>query len=78
MSSGKKFVALSLMTFIVIIVLGAVWGHHSPADTTGPGVQQPRQLSEDHDQRAGVAGGHQRARVATPATSACRSTSPGR
>src|SRR3984893_13899881 len=24
------------MTFIVIIVLGAVWGHHSPADPTGP------------------------------------------
>ncbi|HYL51677.1 MAG TPA: ammonium transporter [Acidimicrobiia bacterium] len=36
MSRGKKFVALSLMTFIVIIVLGAVWGHHSPADPTGP------------------------------------------
>jgi len=35
-SRGKKFVALSLMTFIVIIVLGAVWGHHSPADPTGP------------------------------------------
>ena len=36
MSKGKKFVALSLMTFIVLIVLGAMWGHHSPADTTGP------------------------------------------
>jgi Amt family ammonium transporter len=35
-SKGKKFVALSLMTFIVIVVLGAVWGHHSPADPTGP------------------------------------------
>ena len=29
-SRGKKFVALSLMTFIVLIVLGAMWGHHSP------------------------------------------------
>ncbi len=36
MSSGKKFVSMSLLTFIVIIVLGAMWGHHSPADTTGP------------------------------------------
>src|SRR6266404_772988 len=27
---------MSLMTFIVIIVLGAIWGHHAPADTTGP------------------------------------------
>src|SRR5438045_3225996 len=27
---------MSLMTFIVIIVLGALWGHHAPADTTGP------------------------------------------
>jgi Amt family ammonium transporter len=35
-SSGKKFVAMSLLTFIVLIVLGAIWGHHSPADTTGP------------------------------------------
>ena len=38
MSKGKKFVALSLMTFIVLIVLGAMWGHHSPGDTTGPGA----------------------------------------
>ena len=36
MSKGKKFVALSLMTFIALIVIGAAWGHHSPADTTGP------------------------------------------
>ncbi len=36
MSSGKKFVSMSLLTFIVIIVVGAMWGHHSPADTTGP------------------------------------------
>jgi Amt family ammonium transporter len=35
-SSGKKFVAMSLMTFIVIIALGAIWGHHSPADPVGP------------------------------------------
>src|SRR5260370_33845566 len=35
-SSDKKFVSMSLLTFIVIIVLGAVWGHHAPADTTGP------------------------------------------
>src|SRR5436190_23741550 len=36
-SKGKKFVALSLMTFIGLIVIGALWGHHSPADPTGPG-----------------------------------------
>ncbi len=36
MSRGKKFVALSLMTFIALIVIGAAWGHHSPGDTTGP------------------------------------------
>ncbi len=35
MSKGKKFVALSLMTFIALIVAGAMWGHHG-ADTTGP------------------------------------------
>jgi ammonium transporter, Amt family len=34
-SSGKKFVAMSLLTFIVIIALGAFWGHKAPADTTG-------------------------------------------
>ncbi len=36
MSRGKKFVALSLMTFIALAVIGAAWGHHSPGDTTGP------------------------------------------
>ena len=36
MSRGKKFVAVSLMTFIVLTVLGAAWGHHSPGNTTGP------------------------------------------
>src|SRR6516165_10588443 len=35
-SSGKKFVAMTLLTFIVIIVLGVMWGHHAPADPTGP------------------------------------------
>src|SRR5262249_59125662 len=35
-SSGKKFVAMSLLTFIVIVVLGVMWGHHAPADPTGP------------------------------------------
>jgi Amt family ammonium transporter len=33
-SRGKKFVALSLMTFIVIVVLGAIWGHKG-GDPTG-------------------------------------------
>ena len=37
LSKGKKFVALSLMTFIALIVIGAAWGHHGPADPTGPG-----------------------------------------
>jgi ammonium transporter, Amt family len=39
-SKGKKFVALSLMTFIILIVLGAAWGHHAPADPTGPSFSQ--------------------------------------
>src|ERR1700686_4355429 len=34
-SSGKKFVSMSLLTFIVIIVLGAMWGHKAPSDPTG-------------------------------------------
>jgi Amt family ammonium transporter len=35
-SKGKKLIALTLLTFIILIVLGAIWGHHSPGDTTGP------------------------------------------
>jgi Amt family ammonium transporter len=35
LSKGKKFVAIALITFIALIVVGAAWGHHSPADTTG-------------------------------------------
>src|SRR5713101_4903223 len=35
LSRGKKFVALSLMTFIALIVIGAAWSHHSPGNTTG-------------------------------------------
>jgi Amt family ammonium transporter len=35
-SRTKRFISLSLMTFIVLIVIGAAWGHHSPGDTTGP------------------------------------------
>jgi Amt family ammonium transporter len=34
-SRGKKFAAMSLMTFIVLIVIGAAWGHHAPADPVG-------------------------------------------
>src|SRR6478609_9556510 len=34
-SRGKKFIALTLMTFIVIVVLGAIWGHKGPGDPTG-------------------------------------------
>src|SRR5512140_2176277 len=34
-SRGKKFVAVSLLTFIALVVVGAAWGHHGPADTTG-------------------------------------------
>jgi Amt family ammonium transporter len=33
-SRGKKFVALTLMTFVVIVVLGAIWGHKG-GDPTG-------------------------------------------
>jgi Amt family ammonium transporter len=35
-SKGQKLVSLTVLTFIVLIVLGALWGHHSPGDTTGP------------------------------------------
>jgi ammonium transporter, Amt family len=33
-SRGQKFVALSVLTFIVLIIAGAMWGHHG-GDTTG-------------------------------------------
>jgi Amt family ammonium transporter len=36
LSKGKKFVAITLLTFIALIVAGAMWGHHAPADPTGP------------------------------------------
>src|SRR5690242_8455776 len=36
MSKGKKFIAISLLTFIALIIVGAMWGHHSPADPVGP------------------------------------------
>jgi hypothetical protein len=35
LSKGKKFVAITLLTFIALIVAGAMWGHHG-ADPTGP------------------------------------------
>jgi Amt family ammonium transporter len=35
LSRGKTFVALSLLTFIILVVLGARWGHNGPADPTG-------------------------------------------
>ena len=38
MSKGKKFVAITLLTFIALIVAGAMWGHHAPADPTGTGA----------------------------------------
>src|SRR5437588_250241 len=34
-SRGQKFVAMSLLTFILLIVIGAAWGHHNPGDPTG-------------------------------------------
>src|SRR4029079_11432427 len=37
LSKGKKFVAITLLTFIALIVAGAMWGHHAPADPTGTG-----------------------------------------
>ena len=36
MTRGKKIFALSLLAFIALIVAGAMWGHHAPADPTGP------------------------------------------
>lgn len=36
MTRGQKFVALSVLSFIGLIIIGAAWGHHSPGDTTGP------------------------------------------
>ncbi len=35
MSRAQKFIAMSLFTFILLIVIGAAWGHHSPGDPTG-------------------------------------------
>jgi Amt family ammonium transporter len=35
LSSTKKLVALSLLTFIVLVVLGARWGHSGGGDPTG-------------------------------------------
>ncbi len=40
MSKTQKFITMSLLTFIVIVVLGAVWGHHAPADPVGPAFNQ--------------------------------------
>ena len=40
MSRGKKIFALTLLTFIALIVVGSLWGHHSPADPTGPTFSQ--------------------------------------
>jgi Amt family ammonium transporter len=36
LSKGKKFVAITLLTFIALIVAGAMWGHHG-SDPTGTG-----------------------------------------
>jgi Amt family ammonium transporter len=35
-SRGQKFVAVTVLTFIALIIAGAMWGHHAPADPTGP------------------------------------------
>jgi ammonium transporter, Amt family len=35
-SRGQKFVAVTVLSFIALIVVGAMWGHHAPADPTGP------------------------------------------
>jgi Amt family ammonium transporter len=34
-SRGQKFFAMTLLAFIAIIIAGAMWGHHAPADPTG-------------------------------------------
>jgi Amt family ammonium transporter len=39
-SRGKKFIALSLMTFVIIVVLGAIWGHKG-GDPTGTASTVP-------------------------------------
>ena len=35
MSKGQKFVAVTLLTFTALIIAGAMWGHHAPADPVG-------------------------------------------
>jgi Amt family ammonium transporter len=34
-SRGQKFVAVTVLAFIALIIAGAMWGHHAPADPTG-------------------------------------------
>jgi ammonium transporter, Amt family len=34
-SRGQKFVAVTVLTFIALTVVGAMWGHHAPADPVG-------------------------------------------
>jgi len=34
-STGKRIISLSVLTFIIIAVLGKMWGHSSPGDPTG-------------------------------------------
>ena len=40
MSRGQKFVSMTILTFIALIIVGALWGHHAPADPTGPTFTQ--------------------------------------
>jgi Amt family ammonium transporter len=43
-SRGQKIIALSVMTFIALIVAGAIWGHNGPGDPAGqalPSVNYP-------------------------------------
>jgi Amt family ammonium transporter len=39
-SKGQKFVAITLLTFLALIIAGAMWGHHAPADPVGPTFNQ--------------------------------------
>jgi Amt family ammonium transporter len=47
-SKGKKLFALTLFVFILMIVFGAIQGHHSPGDVTGPANDMAGQYSPNN------------------------------
>jgi Amt family ammonium transporter len=55
-SKGKKLFALTLLTFIIIAVLGKIWGHSAPGDTTGPAGDMLSQYSAKNGAPASAVG----------------------